>query len=79
MYGDTLFTTRSARYRDTGFTEGVQYSLVNNVWGIHYSDHGDTLFTVTPEVSCIASVGLAPINFAWPYYCDDDCCCAYRS
>ena len=25
------------RYRDTGFTEGVQYSLVNNVWGIHYS------------------------------------------
>ena len=24
-------------YRDTGFTEGVQYSLVNNVWGIHYS------------------------------------------
>ena len=39
-YGDTLFTTH---YRDTGFTEGVQYSLVNNVWG--YIIHGDTLFT----------------------------------
>ena len=27
---------------------GAQYSLVNNVWGIHYS--GDTLFTVTPYI-----------------------------
>ena len=35
MYGDTLFTMH---YRDTGFTEGVQYSLVNNL-------KGDTLFT----------------------------------
>ena len=33
------------RYRDTGFTEEVQYSLVNNVWG--YIIHGDTVH-VTP-------------------------------
>ena len=38
MYGDTLFTTH---YGDTGFTEGVQYSLVNNVWG-------GIRYTVTP-------------------------------
>ena len=43
VWGNTLFTTR---YRDTGFTEGVRYSLVNNVWG--YIIHGDTLFTVMP-------------------------------
>ena len=44
--GDTLFTTH------TGFTEGVQYSLVNNVW--HGRIQGGGLWGCNPPLFCYA-------------------------